>query len=108
MDRATMKRRTVFISLSLVLAIGAAGIITEPLVLLGLSLTRHSPCSASQALRGLDNEREAAEMAADFARRSQAVERDPAGYTLWESPRGKWRRPPPAKPSYSSNWPPRR
>ena len=85
-----MKRRTVFLTLSLVLAIGMAGIVAEPLVLLGLGMTRHSPCSAGEALRGLDNEREIAEIAADFAKRSKAVERDSAGYTRWEGPRGTW------------------
>src|SRR5881397_2656721 len=65
-------------------------IIYPPLFVLGLGVIGRSPlCSTLQAFKGAERY-QSFRKNGRIAKRSRLIERDPAGYNLWETPRGRY------------------
>jgi FkbM family methyltransferase len=93
----TALRASVFAAVSLVIvgfiAIGLA-IATyfyPPLFLLGLGLLNRKPmCANTEVLRGAETHRLGEKYRLELEGAVRVVRKDPAGYNLWETPRGRW------------------
>jgi FkbM family methyltransferase len=71
------------------LAVAAAVYFYDPLRLAGLYLIgRSGPCPWSETLRSADNLRRQIEIKDRILAASKLVQKDPAGYNLWRTPRG--------------------
>ncbi len=87
----------VFAAVSLVIlgyvgiALAIATYLYPPLFLLGLGLLNRKPmCANIEVLRGAETHRLGEEYRLQLEGASRLIQKDPAGYNLWETPRGRW------------------
>jgi FkbM family methyltransferase len=85
-----MKKKPLVILAVLTLLIGILGLWHEPLFLVGLGIIKGSPCPLAEMGRAIDNERKPHAIADAYAKQSRMIEKDPAGYVLWDTPKGRW------------------
>jgi hypothetical protein len=93
----TALRAGVFAAVSLVIlgyvgiALAIATYFYPPLFLLGLGLLNRKPmCANIEVLRGAETHRLGEEYRLKLEGSSRLIQKDPAGYNLWETPRGRW------------------
>jgi FkbM family methyltransferase len=79
-------------ALAVVAAAGmAAGHFYPPLRLFAIKAAGRSPvCPMDSALKAVDNERLQMRYKDEILAASKLLEKDPAGYHLWDTPRGRW------------------
>jgi len=93
----TALRAGVFAAVSLVvvgfiaIALAVATYFYPPLFLLGLGLLNRKPmCANTEVLRGAETHRLGEKYRVELQGSARLIQKDPAGYNLWETPRGRW------------------
>ena len=93
----TALRAAVFTAVTLVIvgffsvALAFATYFYPPLFLLGLGLLNQKPmCANTEVLRGAETHRLGEKYRANLQGAARLIQKDPAGYNLWETPRGRW------------------
>jgi FkbM family methyltransferase len=64
--------------------------VKTPARLYALSAMGRSACPLPETLQGFENAKRQRTFFVQFQHRVRVIERDPAGYELWETPRGRW------------------
>ena len=73
------------------IALAFATYLYPPLFLLGLGLLNRKPmCANTEVLRGAETHRLGEKYRLKLEGAVRVVRKDPAGYNLWETPRGRW------------------
>ncbi len=64
--------------------------VKTPARLYALSALGRSGCQLPGTLQGFENSKRQYSLQEAFKRTARVIERDPAGYELWETPKGRW------------------
>jgi FkbM family methyltransferase len=73
------------------IALAVATYFYPPLFLLGLGLLNRKPmCANTEVLRGAETHRLGEKYRLELTTAARLIQKDPAGYNLWETPRGRW------------------
>jgi FkbM family methyltransferase len=73
------------------IALAVATYFYPPLFLLGLGLLNRKPmCANTEVLRGAETHRLGEKYRLQLEGAARLIQKDPAGYNLWETPRGRW------------------
>jgi FkbM family methyltransferase len=93
----TALRSGVFAAVTLVIvgfiaiALAVATYFYPPLFLLGLGLLNRKPmCANTEVLRGAETHRLGEKYRVELEGSARLIRRDPGGYNLWQTPRGRW------------------
>src|SRR6266481_8065543 len=75
----------------LAIALMAATYFYPPLFVFGLGLINRKPmCANTEVLQGAETHRLMRKYQAEIQSGTRLIQKDPAGYNLWETPRGRW------------------